>query len=273
MNGVSKGRLDEDAFGEKGGLLKTFDAFRTLIFFFFFFVKESKNTNTIARRHVIAKTKPSYTAPSRRGGQWTVVVLTICALLSLSELHDWIRGTENHQFSVEKGMSNELQLNLDMVIHMPCESVRVNIQDASGDRILAGELLKRDTTSWQAWADSRHHDRSRSPRDYQTLSQGQENSERLVAQEEDANIHHVMGEVRRNPWRKFPKGPKIRRSDTIDSCRVYGSLEGNKVQGDFHITARGHGYQEFGQHLDHKCMCFAFIFFFFFFFLALCSPS
>ena len=40
MNGVSKGRLDEDAFGEKGGLLKTFDAFRTLIFFFFFLLKK-----------------------------------------------------------------------------------------------------------------------------------------------------------------------------------------------------------------------------------------
>jgi hypothetical protein len=29
-------------------------------------------------------------------------------------------------------------------------------------------------------------------------------------------------------------------------------MEGNKVQGDFHITARGHGYMEMGQHLDHS---------------------
>jgi hypothetical protein len=27
------------------------------------------------------------------------------------------------------------------------------------------------------------------------------------------------------------------------------------VQGDFHITARGHGYRENAPHLDHECMC------------------
>lgn len=37
-----------------------------------------------------------------------------------------------------------------------------------------------------------------------------------------------------------------------DSCRIYGLMEIHKCTGDFHITARGHGYQAFGQeHLDH----------------------
>jgi endoplasmic reticulum-Golgi intermediate compartment protein 2 len=38
-----------------------------------------------------------------------------------------------------------------------------------------------------------------------------------------------------------------------DACRVYGQLEIHKCNGDFHITARGHGYQEVhGRgHLDH----------------------
>lgn len=37
-----------------------------------------------------------------------------------------------------------------------------------------------------------------------------------------------------------------------NSCRIYGELEIHKCQGDFHITARGHGYQQFGaNHLDH----------------------
>ena len=63
---------------------------------------------------------------------------------------------------------------------------------------------------------------------------------------------HVLGEVGgRGGKRKFPKTPKLRGA-VRDSCRVFGSLEGNKVQGDFHITARGHGYMEFGEHLDHS---------------------
>ncbi|GMG47949.1 unnamed protein product [Aspergillus oryzae var. brunneus] len=209
MNGFASHDLDEGAFGENSGLqggLKTFDAFR---------------------------------------GQWTVLILLICSVFSISEFKTWFKGSENHHFSVEKGVSHDLQLNLDIVVQMPCDALHVNIQDASGDRILAGELLKKDPTSWKLWTDKRNYDH-----EYQTLSR--EEPSRLEAQEEDAHVRHVLGEVRHNPRRKFPKGPKLRRGDAVDSCRIYGSLEGNKVQGDFHITARGHGYRDMGGHLDHS---------------------
>lgn len=153
---------------------------------------------------------------------------------------------------MEKGVSRDLQLNLDMVVQMPCDMLRVNIQDASGDRILAGELLQKDDTSWTLWMDKRNYETSDGLHEYQTLSQ--EDSARLSEQEADAHVHHVLGEVRRNPRKKFPKGPRMRWGEKADSCRIYGSLEGNKVQGDFHITARGHGYQEFAPHLDHSSM-------------------
>ncbi|KAF7713736.1 Endoplasmic reticulum-Golgi intermediate compartment protein [Penicillium ucsense] len=227
MNGYEPKGLDEDAFGDKGTKsgLKTFDAF--------------------------PKTKASYTTPTTRGGQWTVLILAICTLLGFNELRTWWRGTEQHQFSVEKGVSHELQLNLDMVIHMPCDTLRVNIQDAAGDRILAGDLLQREETSWKLWMDKRNH----GSHEYQTLNH--EEADRLSAQEADAHAHHVIGEVRRNPRRKFPKGPRMRWGEQADACRIYGSLEGNKVQGDFHITARGHGYRELGEHLSHEVFNFS----------------
>ncbi|KAF7586821.1 hypothetical protein BBP40_008261 [Aspergillus hancockii] len=233
MNGFSAHGLDEDAFGEKSaglqGGLKTFDAF--------------------------PKTKPSYTAPSRRGGQWTVLILLICTAFSLAEFKTWFKGTETHHFSVEKGVSHDLQLNLDIVVQMPCDTLHVNIQDASGDRILAGELLQKDPTSWKLWMEKRNYETHGGNREYGTL--GKEDAERLEAQEEDVHVRHVLGEVRRNPRRKFAKGPRVRRGDKVDSCRIYGSLEGNKVQGDFHITARGHGYMDRGGHLDHGAFNFS----------------
>lgn len=200
----------------------------------------------------IAKTKPSYTSPSRRGGQWTLVILTICTFLSMTELRTWFKGSESHHFSVEKGVSHELQLNLDVVVNMPCDTLRVNIQDAAGDHILAGDLLRTEDTSWKLWMDKRNHESYSGTHEYQTLSR--EDTGRLTEQEEDIHVRHVLGEVRRNPRKKFAKGPRVRWGDSVDSCRVYGSLEGNKVQGDFHITARGHGYREFTPHLDHSCM-------------------
>ncbi|KAJ0427042.1 endoplasmic reticulum vesicle transporter-domain-containing protein [Aspergillus carlsbadensis] len=231
MNGFAGHGLDEDAFGEKSTLkgLQTFDAF--------------------------PKTKPSYTTPSRRGGQWTVLILAICTLFSVTEFRTWLRGTEAHHFTVEKGVSHDLQLNLDAVIRMPCDTIHINIQDAAGDRVIASEMLKKEPTSWKLWMDKRNYEGFTGGREYQTLSR--EDDRRLKDQEEDAHARHVLSELRRNPNRKFPKGPKLRRGDTVDSCRVYGSLEGNKVQGDFHITARGHGYQDGQKHLDHSVFNFS----------------
>ncbi|KAJ5280573.1 hypothetical protein N7478_005945 [Penicillium angulare] len=227
MNGFEEKGLDEDSFGEKSNLsgLKTFDAF--------------------------PKTKASYTTPTHRGGQWTVLILIVCTLFTFTEFKTWWRGTEQHHFSVEKGVSHELQLNLDIVINMPCDDLRVNIQDAAGDRIMAGDLLKREQTNWSLWMQKRNKDKHQ----YQTLSH--EEDDRLSQQEADAHAGHVLGEVRRNPRKKFAKGPSMRWGDTVDSCRIYGSLEGNKVQGDFHITARGHGYREFAPHLEHNAFNFS----------------
>ncbi|KAJ5306059.1 hypothetical protein PENANT_c024G00235 [Penicillium antarcticum] len=231
MNGFHSKGLDEDAFGEKSNLagLKTFDAF--------------------------PKTKSSYTTPTRSGGVWTVLILIVCTVFSITELKIWWRGTEHQQFSVEKGVSHDLQLNLDIVVDMPCDELRVNIQDAAGDRILAGELLKRDNTNWDLWMAKRNYETYAGAHEYQTLSH--EESDRLEEQEADSHVRHVLGEVRHNPWRKFPKGPRMRRGDVPNACRIYGSLEGNKVQGDFHITARGHGYREAGAHLDHSSFNFS----------------
>ena len=196
-----------------------------------------------------AKTKPTYTSASRVGGQWTVLLFIFCASLAVSELWGWAKGSESHHFTVERGVSREIQLNLDIVVAMKCSDLHINVQDAAGDRILASELLKRDDTSWQLWTDKLKRNR-RASRNYMTLNE--DDRERKEAEEEDQHVGHVLGHMREG-GRKFSKTPRLRRGDTADSCRIYGSLEGNKVQGDWHITARGHGYAEFGaKHLDHS---------------------
>lgn len=145
----------------------------------------------------------------------------------------WYRGTENQHFSVEKGVSRQLQMNIDMVVKMPCNDVRVNVQDASGDHIMAGMLLLKDNTNWELW-NQKLNQKSDGVYEYQTLNA--EDTKRLLDQEDDAHARHVLQHTRRNPRRKFPKSPKLSSSYPVDSCRIYGSLEGNKVHGDFHIT-------------------------------------
>lgn len=243
MNGSAfeKHDLDEDAFGDKGvsSGLRTFDAF--------------------------PKVKPTYTSATERGGKWTIVVAFLCFMLTFSEMRNWWAGTETHHFSVERGVGHELQLNLDIVVAMKCSDIHVNVQDAALDRILAGDLLTKQDTNYEAWlkrASSKkgHYTANMEGKNFDSFEDKDADLRRQQAQEEDSHVHHVLGHMRESRTKKkFAKAPRLKRGESIDACRYYGSLEGNKVQGDFHITARGHGYLEPGghKHLDHTSFNFS----------------
>lgn len=174
------------------------------------------------------------------------MAMAVCSLFLLwTELARWWRGAETHTFAVEKGVGRSLQINLDAVVRMRCDDLHINVQDAAGDRILAASMLKHDPTNWSQWVDGKGVHRL-----------GRDSRGRLITgagwqQEEGFGEEHVHDIValghRRAKWGKTPK-----LWGEGDSCRIFGSLELNKVQGDFHITARGHGYMEFGEHLDHS---------------------
>lgn len=225
MNGFADARLDENDFGENkaANVVKAFDYF--------------------------PKTKPSYTHQTSNGGVWTVILAIASLLLTWTELQRWWAGETTHAFAVEQGVGHDLQINLDVVVAMKCEDLHVNVQDASGDRILAGQALHKDATMWGQWATDRKH------------VLGETKDERLElagsGEYKKEDVHDYLGAARKS--KKFPKTPRVPRRMSPDSCRIYGSMHGNKVQGDFHITARGHGYMEFGEHLDHsrKYGCFS----------------
>lgn len=211
--------LDEDAFGENKAVaaVKAFDAF--------------------------PKTKPSYQQQTPSGGVWTLFLIAASFILAVSELRRWHIGTTTHTFSVEKGISHDLQINLDVVVQMKCEDLHINVQDAAGDRILAAQMLEKAPTMWDQWSYNKAtHILGESRKD-------RENVQGAKKQYSEDDVHDYLGAARK---RKFAKTPRVPRKSLPDACRVFGSLEGNKVQGDFHITARGHGYMEFGQHLDHN---------------------
>lgn len=174
-------------------------------------------------------------------------MLVISFLLVFSEFSRWWRGHENHTFAVEKGVSHDMKINLDTVIKMKCPDLHVNVQDAAGDRVLAATMLKMEPTFWDQWSDARGiHQLGKDSKG--RLETGEGFHDEGFGEEHVHDIIAAAGPGRRHVFARTPKlkGP-------IDSCRIFGSLEVNKVQGDFHITARGHGYQEWGAHLEHDC--------------------
>lgn len=220
MSGFGEKSLDDDNFGPSNPLaaVKAFDAF--------------------------PKTKAAYTQQTSNGGRWTIVLLCASLWLASTELGRWWKGDTTHTFSVEQGIGHDLQINVDLVIAMKCDDININVQDASGDRILASTTLSTSNTLWRQWRSQQK----------QALGQSKEQRlEREIGSTDEyrvEDVHDYLSAARHNA--RFKKTPSLPRGSTGDSCRVYGSMHVNKVQGDFHITARGHGYSEFGQHLDHS---------------------
>lgn len=177
-------------------------------------------------------------------------MVIVSFMLVFSEVSAWWRGGETHTFAVEKAVGHDLQINLDMVIKMKCADVHINVQDFAGDRILAGETLKKDPTHWGQWVDKKGIHRLGKDAHGKVIT-GEGYHDEGFGEEHVHDIIAAAGGKRA----KFSKTPRLRGRVSADSCRVFGSLELNKVQGDFHITARGHGYRDmdFG-HLEHTGM-------------------
>ncbi|KAI1336803.1 endoplasmic reticulum vesicle transporter-domain-containing protein [Xylariaceae sp. FL0016] len=223
MNGYDeKSHYSEEP--EAGGFVRAFDAF--------------------------PKSKPQYVTRTSGGGKWTIAISLVSLLLLWTELGRWWRGTEDHNFSVEKGVGHSMQINLDIVVKMACKDLHVNVQDAAGDRILAASRLKEDPTSWGQWVDAKGIHKLGKDKNGRAITGAGWHDEGFG----EEHVHDIVAMGRKKArWGKTPRlwGNKA------DSCRVYGSLDLNKVQGDFHITARGHGYAEFGEHLDHNAFNFS----------------
>ena len=176
-------------------------------------------------------------------------MIVVTVILVWSELSRWWRGSETHTFAVENGVGHSMQINMDIVVLMKCQDLHVNVQDAAGDRILAASMLQRDPTNWAQWVDSKgmhrlnrdKHGRLITGEGYTTMSHEEGFGEE--------HVHDIIAIGKKRA--RWGKTPRLWGSEG-DSCRIYGNLDLNKVQGDFHITARGHGYMEFGEHLDHS---------------------
>ncbi|RYP32088.1 hypothetical protein DL766_004095 [Monosporascus sp. MC13-8B] len=224
MNGYDEKSHYDDEPGS-GGFVRAFDAF--------------------------PKSKPQYVTRTSGGGKWTIVISVISCILVWSELARWWQGEESHTFAVEKGVGHSMQINLDIVMRMQCRDLHINVQDAAGDRILAATRLREDPTMWSQWVDAKGiHKLGTDEHGRSITNAGWHPHEEGFGEE---HVHDIVAMGRKKA--RWAKTPRVRGNP--DSCRIYGSLDLNKVQGDFHITARGHGYAEFGEHLDHAAFNFS----------------
>ncbi|KAF8828462.1 endoplasmic reticulum vesicle transporter-domain-containing protein [Lentinula edodes] len=194
----------------------------------------------LAQFDAFPKLPSTYKARSESRGFMTVFVCILAFLLMLNDIGEFIWGWPDYEFSVDKDTSSFMNINVDLVVKMPCRYISVDLRDAIGDRLfLSGSGLKRDGTRF----------------DIGQATKLKEHSAMLSAMQAVAQSRKSLGFfdtlLRRNSNAEI--APTYDHPPHPSACRVYGTIEVKKVTANLHITTLGHGYAS-REHVNHNLM-------------------
>ncbi|KAI8087053.1 endoplasmic reticulum vesicle transporter-domain-containing protein [Gilbertella persicaria] len=171
------------------------------------------------------KTEDDNQQRSEKGGLLTVLVALCLCFLALSEFSDYQKIYTNYKFIVDSTIDTKMQINIDVTIAMPCPSLMVHVVDATGQRTRLTDALRLI------------------PAEFST---GTATRDKKV--EDPRYIHEII---------QAASGKKYSHevANDMGACRVYGSLNVNKVASNLHITSDGHGYARVA-HTSHDLLNF-----------------
>ncbi|KAL8286631.1 hypothetical protein RQP46_004159 [Phenoliferia psychrophenolica] len=178
------------------------------------------------------KTAPTYKERTARGGILTVLLAFVIGLLVWAEAKEYLYGEADYEFSVDRMIGRQLQLNFDATVATPCHYLTVDVRDAVGDRLHISDEFKKDGTSFEI---------------------GQAQRLQNLKGLDDVSASKMVRDSRRTSKRNrvFPKTAHY--IENGPACRVYGTMSVKKVTGNLHITTLGHGYLSW-EHTDHALM-------------------
>jgi hypothetical protein len=119
----------------------------------------------LAKFDAFPKVPSAYKTRSESRGFITVFVMLIAFVLMLNDIGEYIWGWPEYRFAVDQDKTPFLNINLDMVVNMPCKcefaasytlwviqvvdipclkDLTIDLRDVMGDRLLLSGGLRRD---------------------------------------------------------------------------------------------------------------------------------
>eukprot|EP00795_Rhopilema_esculentum_P011454 gene11454-21661_t len=184
------------------------------------------------------KVPQDYQETSASGGTVSVVVFLFIGTLMMSEFL-YYRGTEmKYTYEVDKDAESKITINVDITVAMKCDDIGADVLDLSGTSIDTDAHLKLEETYFrlgknqQKWRDLVYRHQSDG---YRTIN-------------DVLDIYGAAG-GESLPTYMPPRNDQEFKDEPLDSCRIFGGINVNKVAGNFHITAgksiphpRGHAH-------------------------------
>ncbi|KAI0311320.1 DUF1692-domain-containing protein [Amylostereum chailletii] len=183
------------------------------------------------------KLPSTYKARSESRGFLTVFVGLLAFLLVLNDIGEYLWGWPDYEFSVDRDQNSFMDVNVDMVINMPCRYLSVDLKDAVGDRLYLSKGLRRDGTLFDVGQATTLKEHAAALSARQAVSQSRKSRGFFSLFQRSKNLYK----------------PTYNYKADGSACRVYGSLSVKKVTANLHITTLGHGYSS-NVHVPHNLM-------------------
>ncbi|KAF9219464.1 DUF1692-domain-containing protein [Gyrodon lividus] len=191
----------------------------------------------LARFDAFPKLPSTYKTRSESRGFLTLFVALLAFLLVLNDLAEYIWGWPDHEFSVDTQGASYMNVNVDMVVNMPCQYLSVDLRDAVGDRLFLSKGFRRDGTVF----------------DIGQATTLKEHAKALSARQAVAQSRKSRGFLSFFQRAESDFRPTYNHRADSDACRIYGSLGVKKVTANLHVTVLGHGYSS-SVHVPHDKM-------------------
>lgn len=183
------------------------------------------NRKTIKALDAFPKVSEDYQKPTSYGGFFSVVSITLVALMVVVEVISYNEHDITYHYSVDTDMTARLKLFVDVTVAMPCEYLGADVIDSAGESRMLKEDFQKDpatfglTPSQEQWLRTKQETLG-GLRGYRLI----DDLPTLGPRGGDSEMPHPQ------PHEEVPVSERT-------SCRIHGFVDLNKVAGNFHITA------------------------------------
>lgn len=200
--------------------------------------QSSKALKVVKELDAFPKVPDNFKETSASGGGISLVTFVFIFILVVSEIQYYTNTSLKFDYEVDTELEGKLQINIDMTVAMRCEFIGADILDQTGqDTYSFGKLELQNTPYELTPKQKRFHEITRHMNQYM--------------REEYHAVQELLWLSGHSPMiGGMPESELKPDTRKADGCRVHGSLELNKVAGNFHITAgksipvipRGHAH-------------------------------
>lgn len=186
--------------------------------------RRNVNIKTVKELDAFPKVPEPYVDKTAVGGTFSIFTICTITYLIIAETSYYLDSRLQFKFETDTDIDAKLKINIDITVAMPCGRIGADVLDSTNQNMVGHESLEQEDTWWELTQEQRSH--------FEALKHT--NS---YLREEYHAIHELLWKS--NQVTLYSEMPKRTHQPIYapNACRIHGSLNVNKVAGNFHITA------------------------------------